>query len=109
TSAPPEPAGDVAGPPAAGRADAILDKTSRTHRRHAMPFNLGAPELIIILPVFILLFGARKLPDLRSSAGKSIRNFKKGLNEAREEEEADDAEARVDTPVPPSSTPPRQP
>ncbi len=61
-----------------------------------MPFNLGAPELIIVLLVFILLFGARKLPDLGSSVGKSIRNFRKGMDEAREEERAEAAEERAE-------------
>lgn len=44
--------------------------------------NLGAPELIVILVVVVLLFGARKLPELGSSVGKSIKNFRKGMAEA---------------------------
>lgn len=42
----------------------------------------GGPELIIILIVVILLFGAKKLPELGSSVGKSIKNFKKGIEES---------------------------
>jgi TatA/E family protein of Tat protein translocase len=41
----------------------------------------GGAEWIIILVVFILLFGAKKLPELGSSVGKSIKNFKRGLGE----------------------------
>lgn len=44
-------------------------------------------EWIIILLLAVLLFGAKKLPDLGSSVGKSIRNFKKGMDEGREEDE----------------------
>jgi sec-independent protein translocase protein TatA len=37
-------------------------------------------ELLIILAIFVLLFGARRLPALADGMGKAIRNFKKGLN-----------------------------
>lgn len=62
--------------------------------------NLGGPELLIILLVFILLFGAKKLPDLGSSVGKSIKNFKKGIDEGKEKE----GEPRVDAPAPPPAS-----
>ena len=42
------------------------------------------------LGIAILLFGAKKLPELGSSVGKSIKNFKRGIEEARDED--DDAE-----------------
>lgn len=48
--------------------------------------SLGAPELIIILVIVLLLFGAKKLPGLASSVGKSIKEFRK----ATEEPEADE-------------------
>ena len=41
----------------------------------------GGPELIIIIFVIILLFGARKLPELARSLGKSLNEFKKGQRE----------------------------
>jgi sec-independent protein translocase protein TatA len=46
----------------------------------------GGAEWIIILVVFVLLFGAKKLPELGSSVGKSIKNFKRGLGEGDAEE-----------------------
>ena len=49
--------------------------------------NLGAPELIIIALVILLLFGATRLPKLGRSMGQSIKGFKDGLNEAGEDDE----------------------
>ena len=50
-------------------------------------FGLGTPELIIIAVVLVLLFGARRIPELGKSVGEGIRNFKKGLRAAEEEDE----------------------
>ena len=44
--------------------------------------RLGIWELVIILAIFMLLFGAKKLPDLADGMGKAIRNFKRGLSSA---------------------------
>ena len=43
------------------------------------------PELILILAVFILLFGAQKLPEVGAALGRAIREFKKNMREAEEE------------------------
>ena len=43
--------------------------------------NFGMPELLVILFVVLLLFGARKLPDLARSLGRSLSEFKKGREE----------------------------
>ena len=48
--------------------------------------NIGWPEILLVLLVVLLLFGAKRLPDLARSLGKSLREFKKG----REEGEASD-------------------
>ncbi len=53
--------------------------------------RVGAPELIIILVVVILLFGARKLPDLARSIGSSAKEFRKGIEEGMGEDEDEDA------------------
>lgn len=61
--------------------------------------NLGGPELIIILAVFVLLFGAKKLPELGSSFGKSIKNFKRGIDEANAEDDTDEHAETDDEPA----------
>ena len=50
--------------------------------------NIGWTELIIILFVVLLLFGANKLPDLARSMGRSARIFKSEVKEMRQEDEA---------------------
>jgi sec-independent protein translocase protein TatA len=46
-----------------------------------------APELIIILVVALLIFGPKKLPEMGSAIGKSIKEFKKGVNELSQPKE----------------------
>ena len=43
--------------------------------------GLGMSELLIVLAIVVLFFGGKKLPQLGSSLGESIKNFKKGMNE----------------------------
>ena len=50
----------------------------------------GGAEWIVIGLIVVLMFGARKLPELGGSVGKSIRNFKKGIAESREDDESAD-------------------
>ncbi|MFO0752249.1 MAG: twin-arginine translocase TatA/TatE family subunit [Thermodesulfovibrionales bacterium] len=47
-------------------------------------FGLGMQELVIILVIVIVLFGAKRLPELASGMGKAIKNFKKATNEPDE-------------------------
>lgn len=56
--------------------------------------GIGAPELIIILVIVLLLFGAKKLPEMARSIGKSSREFKKGMAEGATEEEEEEEERR---------------
>ena len=51
--------------------------------------NLGAPELIIILLVILLLFGGAKLPKLARSLGQAQKEFKQGLNESADDKPSD--------------------
>jgi len=44
--------------------------------------SLGAPELIVIFIVALLVFGPSKLPELGKSLGEAIRGFKKAINDA---------------------------
>jgi len=43
-------------------------------------FGLGATELAIILVIVVILFGARRLPEIGAGVGKAIKNFKAGLS-----------------------------
>jgi len=49
--------------------------------------NIGGPEILIILVVVLLLFGAKKLPDLARSIGASAKEFKKGVEDGADEDE----------------------
>ena len=61
--------------------------------------NLGFMEILLILVAVLLLFGAKRLPEIGSSFGKSIREFKRGLSDAdkaiREEVPRDQLNAGV--------------
>ena len=46
--------------------------------------SIGMPELIIILVIALVVFGAGKLPQIGENMGKAIRNFKKATNEKEE-------------------------
>lgn len=45
--------------------------------------GIGTTELIIILVIVVLLFGAKKLPELSRSLGKSVSELRKGMDEAK--------------------------
>lgn len=47
--------------------------------------RIGTPELIIILAVVLLVFGARKLPELARSLGASAKEFRKGISDGSNE------------------------
>jgi sec-independent protein translocase protein TatA len=47
-------------------------------------FGLGTQELIIILIIIVILFGATRLPQIGSGIGQAIKNFKKGVKESDE-------------------------
>jgi len=56
-----------------------------------MPFGLHLPELVIVLAVALLIFGPKKLPEMGSAIGKSIKEFKKGMNELSNPESKNNA------------------
>ena len=57
--------------------------------------KIGVPELLIILAIAIVIFGAKTLPKLGKAMGETIRNFKRGIaeNDVLEENKKDDSEA----------------
>ena len=78
--------------------------------------GIGFPELMIILVIIMIIFGAGKLPEIGSAFGNSIKNFKKSMKEAEEiqeeaslessttTEEATPEEPSADEPAPVSET-----
>jgi sec-independent protein translocase protein TatA len=48
-------------------------------------FGLGMPELLVILVIVIVIFGANRLPQLGEGLGKAIRGFKKGISDTQDE------------------------
>jgi len=49
-------------------------------------FGLGYQELLLILLIVLILFGAQRLPDLARSLGSSFKEFKKGVSDVKDEE-----------------------
>ena len=55
-------------------------------------FGLGTTELIIILVLVMIIFGAGKLPQVGGALGKGLRNFKDGVKEGNEEKSEEEPE-----------------
>ncbi len=60
-------------------------------------FGLGTQELIIILIIIVVLFGATRLPQIGSGIGQAIRNFKKSVREGEEIDVTPDKEKSKET------------
>ncbi|MGP0565045.1 MULTISPECIES: twin-arginine translocase TatA/TatE family subunit [unclassified Nitrospina] len=76
--------------------------------------GIGFPELMVILVIIMIIFGAGKLPEIGSAFGNSIRNFKKSMKEAEEGEDKEIETAAVpegaqSAPAQPEGTPGLQP
>ena len=56
---------------------------------------MGGLELIILLAIILLLFGAKRIPDLARSLGKGTREFRKGISEGAAEDQPQDREQNV--------------
>ncbi len=59
--------------------------------------SLGPTELLLILLMVIIIFGAKKLPDLGKSLGDGIKNFKKSMN--TKDEKSDKSDKKQDPPA----------
>ena len=83
-------------------------------------FNLGGGEIILILALVLILFGAKKLPELAKGLGTGIKEFKKATREVTDEihnaaedksvsqnKSAPPAPSRADLPVSQSTPPPK--
>lgn len=62
-------------------------------------FGLGGSELLVIMAIVLILFGARKIPEFAKGLGQGIREFRKASREVQEELER--ATEEIDRPAPP--------
>jgi sec-independent protein translocase protein TatA len=62
--------------------------------------SIGLPEIVLVLAVLLLLFGARKLPELAKSLGRSTKEFKSGMRDGAAEDEQEDRQAEASTESP---------
>ena len=58
--------------------------------------NLGAPELILIFLVVLVLFGAKKIPELAQGLGKGVKEFRKAMKDVQDEVEQDPSKKTED-------------
>ena len=59
-------------------------------------FGIGIPELLIILVIVLVIFGANKLPEIGSGMGRAIKNFKKATSEPEEIDVSSKSETKDD-------------
>ena len=65
-----------------------------------MPFNLGPFEMVMVVVVLLLLFGAKRLPEVGAGLGKGIREFKRSMNDIKGEISREDDVNQIRPPAP---------
>jgi sec-independent protein translocase protein TatA len=68
-------------------------------------FNIGPQEMFILFLIIILLFGAKRIPEIGKSIGRGIQEFKKGMREVENEINLTD---KTEPPKPPAIDEPRK-
>jgi len=68
-------------------------KRPNAMKLYPLLLGLGTGEIILIVLVFLLLFGAKRIPDLMKSMGKGVKSFKEGMKEVEKEINAPDETA----------------
>jgi sec-independent protein translocase protein TatA len=68
-------------------------------------FGIGMPELLIILVIILIIFGAGKLPEIGGALGRGIKNFKKATREPNEIDVTPVAEKKIDEKKPDEKNP----
>jgi sec-independent protein translocase protein TatA len=61
-------------------------------------FGIGMSELLVILVIILIIFGAGKLPEIGSALGRSIKNFKNATHEPKEIDDSSSADKKLDNP-----------
>lgn len=61
-------------------------------------FNLGTGEIILILLIVLIFFGAKKIPELAQGLGKGLREFRKAARDIQDEIEKPGESKKIDTP-----------
>ena len=64
-----------------------------------MPFNLGPVEMVFVVLVLLLVFGAKRLPELGSGLGKGIREFKNSMRDINTEFQNTDKPNQIHEPM----------
>jgi sec-independent protein translocase protein TatA len=68
-------------------------------------FGIGMPELLIILVIILIIFGAGKLPEIGGALGRGIKNFKKATREPNEIDVTPAVEKKIDEKKPDEKKP----
>jgi sec-independent protein translocase protein TatA len=79
----------------------ILIECTQTGGSKLLPLlRIGTTEIILIVAVILLLFGAKKIPELMRSLGSGTREFKKGVRGEGDDEKPVDTAAKTEAPPP---------